>query len=217
MNQQTLDKKLIKAVEKGNLKRVKHLIEKGANVHAGGYDTGPFGDELYFEEMPLLEAMTNGHLKIAEYLLEHGADATYDYMQEFSGAEPLADILERGNVKLAKLLMKYGREIEGGDENISIITGISSQKNKKKILEFMLQEVGAPLKYALPGTYMHWHPKGLRGLVVWYKKLNTDLSPDQVRDLGIILKEDQVKIIPEIFLQHDSLISGLPRHVSNYL
>ena len=44
--------------------------------------------------------------------------------------------------------MKYGRKLN--DEEVPVIVGVASQKNKKKILEFMFEEIGSPLKYALP-------------------------------------------------------------------
>jgi ankyrin repeat protein len=63
----SLTNDLSDAAVAGDLKIVKYLVEKGANVH-------------YHYEYPLRCAAFNGHLEVVKYLVEKGADiSVYDH------------------------------------------------------------------------------------------------------------------------------------------
>ena len=52
---------LIKTCINGDLKKVKYLVSKGADIHA-------------YHDSALRWAARNGHLEVVKYLVEHGAD-----------------------------------------------------------------------------------------------------------------------------------------------
>jgi len=80
---------LLDAVMKGNLKQVKNLVEKGADINAGNYTF-----------TPLERAANDGNLEIVEYLLSKNA---MDPQKAFARA------LEKKHINVIKLLIKSGR------------------------------------------------------------------------------------------------------------
>jgi ankyrin repeat protein len=80
---------LLDAVMKGNLKQVKNLVEKGANINAGNYTF-----------TPLERAANDGNLEIVEYLLSKNA---MDPQRAFARA------LEKKHIDVIKLLIKSGK------------------------------------------------------------------------------------------------------------
>jgi len=59
---------IFEAAEKGNLERVKELVEAGEDIN--GYD----GENEEAGKTALMHAAENGHLKIVKYLIDNGAD-----------------------------------------------------------------------------------------------------------------------------------------------
>ncbi|MBN2545466.1 MAG: ankyrin repeat domain-containing protein, partial [Spirochaetes bacterium] len=68
-NNESLNKALIKAAEKGNLDEVKKLIEKGADINASSSNFGstPLSRALSGEDTP-------GKKEVYEFLIKSGAD-----------------------------------------------------------------------------------------------------------------------------------------------
>ena len=88
---------LYEAASRGCLDIVKYLVEHGADIHDGDYDT-------------ICCASKYGHLEIVEYLVEHGADiyAWDDY--------PLRWASYNGHFDVVKYLVEQGSNIHTGHD-----------------------------------------------------------------------------------------------------
>lgn len=89
------DTPLHEACIKGDLKRVKWLIDQGHEVN-------PRDNAGW---IPLHEACNHGHFEIAEYLIEHGADVNN---RGLKGMSPLHDAATNGHFEIMRLLIKNG-------------------------------------------------------------------------------------------------------------
>ncbi|MBI5051498.1 ankyrin repeat domain-containing protein [Candidatus Micrarchaeota archaeon] len=94
---------LLKAVENGELKRVKKLIEKGADANECGKDSfTPLMKACFYGEPG------KGHYEIAKYLKEKGADINF---RNKAGWTALFCAVTRGNLKIVQLLVKNGANV----------------------------------------------------------------------------------------------------------
>ena len=89
---------LVGYAQLGNLKRVRELIEHGADMENADIN----GDT------PLIVASIHGHLEVVRYLLEQGAnrDKANNY-----GWTSLHLAANMGHLEIAKLLMVYGADL----------------------------------------------------------------------------------------------------------
>jgi len=86
---------LCHAVEAGKLEMVKHLVEAGADINAGGWT-------------PLGNAVFENNTAIAEYLLDHGANVN----PKMENWGPLHETVHVSNsVEMAKLLIARGANV----------------------------------------------------------------------------------------------------------
>ena len=229
---------LIWASDKGYSEIVELLIEAGANINAQGGEalsTAVYNGNIEIVQI-LLEAGSIGidgalnlsisrqmfkdveienNLDIAKLLLEAGADPNA-VIYEDPGESLLHNAVNRaekrpGAVGMVKLLLKAG-----ANPNATEIDGVSvlQYANDKKSIELLL-EAGA----TFDGEFEKWgrHDKW-EGVRVWYRYLNTDLTPQEVRDLGIILKDDEARYIPDIFRKSGTReVPDLVREISRYM
>ena len=119
------------AVEKGNLERVRFLVERGADKDKGNhhgftplYITSYYGHlevvQYLVEQGASLDKATNGgwtplsgaacrgHLEVVRYLLEQGADRD---KAGNDGWTPLHFATEYNRLEIATLLMSYGADL----------------------------------------------------------------------------------------------------------
>ncbi|MCC6003969.1 MAG: ankyrin repeat domain-containing protein, partial [Thermofilum sp.] len=94
-----LNSELIRAVEKGDIVKVRYLLEKGASANARDSRGAT----------PLHKAASQGNVHIAQLLIEHGADV--NSRNEY-GATPLH---YAKNGEVAELLIKHGSGIDARD------------------------------------------------------------------------------------------------------
>jgi ankyrin repeat protein len=108
------------AVQDGDLKEAKELVERGFDVNAF--------DE--FTSTPLHCAVEGGHIEVARYLLSVGADVN-SHLEEKAGDTPLGEVAGNCSYAMAELLIKGG-----GNPTITGWMGISAldraSKRKKK-------------------------------------------------------------------------------------
>jgi len=133
ISRMSLDSKLIEAARKGDVRKVRELLDRGANVNARDMigDT-PLHDAAYHgflnvakllldrgadvnaKDMigytPLHWAAREGHLDVARLLLERGADAG---VRDNEGKTPLDRAREKGYVEVARVIEEYGRRRAG--------------------------------------------------------------------------------------------------------
>ena len=88
----TKGEELVKAVESGNLQKVKDLVNLGVNIHAK-------------DERALRWAALDGHLDIIKYLVKQGADIHIQYDEAFRWAA------YKGHLNIIKYLVKQGANI----------------------------------------------------------------------------------------------------------
>ncbi|VAW96994.1 hypothetical protein MNBD_GAMMA22-3035 [hydrothermal vent metagenome] len=120
-----LDKQLYFAARKGDFKKVKELVEQGADVN---YMIGTF-------DTPLMTASIDGHHEIVKYLLDNGADSK---IATKSGKTALHSA-SRGNVKIVQLLLDNGANADAHDkENLTPLSGAISMSNFK-IMKLLIE------------------------------------------------------------------------------
>jgi len=124
-----LGKKLRKAVYEVKPKKVRRLLEQGADIEA--FDKKGF--------TPLLWAAYTEHLEITELLLEWGADV--DSWEFECGYTSLYYAAFAGNIELTKLLLQYGPQIQ------PCVLEVVARKGKVGMLE-MLIKAGAEIDNA---------------------------------------------------------------------
>ncbi|MCC6005620.1 MAG: ankyrin repeat domain-containing protein [Thermofilum sp.] len=96
-----LNSELIQAVEKGDIVKVRYLLEKGANANARDSRGAT----------ALHKAASQGNVHIAQLLIEHGADV--NSRNEY-GATPLH---YSKNGEVAELLIKHGADVDARDSD----------------------------------------------------------------------------------------------------
>jgi hypothetical protein len=94
----SLDKELFKALGRGDVKEVRKLLEKGANVNA---------KDIY-GWTPLHAAASSGHVDVVTLLIEKGADV--NAKEIFYGWTPLHWAIINGYVDVARLLIEKGAD-----------------------------------------------------------------------------------------------------------
>lgn len=100
---------LMDAVESGNIKRVKELIKKGADVNERRKKNG--------EHSPLGLAAQSGNTVIAKLLLNNGADVDDAKLHKkgykiFPTYTPLHRAAGNGNLEMCKLLLAYRAKVD---------------------------------------------------------------------------------------------------------
>mmetsp|Transcript_4699 Transcript_4699/g.7269 ORF Transcript_4699/g.7269 Transcript_4699/m.7269 type:complete len:476 (+) Transcript_4699:67-1494(+) len=112
------------ASQKGILQIVQALLDKGANVDAGGD----------YEGSPVSIATQNGHTKVVEKLLEYGADLT---KTDRMGRKPLRIAKKQGHTEIAEKLRKEDMRRES--KNYCFLKGC---RNQSIATQKLLEEVG---------------------------------------------------------------------------
>ena len=141
------------AAEKGNLDRVKLLLDQGADKDKfdGNGNTplrlasafGHFDVVQYLVEQgasldkdsinytPLAIAANQGHLEIARYLLEQGADRD---KANKSGRTPLHNAATQGHLEITVLLMSYGADLNAKDKDGRLSIDIARTEEIKQAI-----------------------------------------------------------------------------------
>jgi ankyrin repeat protein len=123
---------LVKACAKGNLKRVRLLVEQGLPVNAVGS-----ADDGYY---PLHAAAEAGHDKVIAYLLTVGAKVecrTGAYIEQREET-PLLLAARRGQLKSIQALVKGGADINAKTLLNNTALGWAVQMNDYKLFRFLL-------------------------------------------------------------------------------
>lgn len=105
---------LHRASDNGNLKIVKFLIGKGANIEA----------KTVYGDTSLVRAAYKGHLPVVKYLVSKGADIN---AESNSGVTPLITAVGYGRLNIVKFLVESGADINRVSKN-----GNTPLKNAKK-------------------------------------------------------------------------------------
>jgi hypothetical protein len=140
------DRTLVEAVDGGDIRDVRELLDDGANVDAAVDGDGS----------PLIVAAREGHLEIVRLLLDRGADV--NFAVEGDGA-PLIMAAREGHLAIAQLLLDRGANIElmvPGDENALIQASGAGELDVVKLLVSRGANVNArataPRPYAMATT-----------------------------------------------------------------
>lgn len=97
-----MSKQLLKAVEKGDLAKVKALLNAGAEVD--------WVDRSGPGRTALAEAALRGHVELVSFLLAHGADR--DHKDRAVGTTPLGWASINGHREIAQLLIEAGADVQ---------------------------------------------------------------------------------------------------------
>jgi Ankyrin repeats (many copies) len=101
-------KEIIRAAKKGDLAKVKGLIElDGALVHAADTDGST----------PLHCATWKGHVETVAFLLTAGANVNAQNNNEHWGTTPLHAAAHANQAAIAKLLLEHGADVKAKDMN----------------------------------------------------------------------------------------------------
>ncbi len=98
-----INRQLRDAAQEGDLKKVRALLEQGADINAASHNDG---------YTPFLLALGEGHDEVWRYLLEAGARADASTTQ---GDTALHLAIDTGNVEALKLLLACGLSVESRD------------------------------------------------------------------------------------------------------
>lgn len=123
-----LNLQLYLASIKGDLQKVKELVEKGANTNA----------VMDFEQTPLMVASIKGHYAVVKYLLSNGADTKI----VTNDGKAVLHYASRSNAKLVRLLINNGANADIHDkQNLTPLSGAIVNSNFKVMK--LLIEYGA--------------------------------------------------------------------------
>lgn len=133
----SLDKKLIKAVDKGNSSQIEALIKQGASVNAQNKKGVPV----------LLRAVVKGDPNAVKLLLDNGADIEGNKDQ----LPPVFWAAVMGKTEIVKLFVNKGIEINARDDSgttllmaAALPMDAKNDDNKIKLVDYLLQK-GADL------------------------------------------------------------------------
>lgn len=107
---------LLNAAAKGDVNKIKLLLDQGADVN----------DEAYFGYTPLMQASSKGHIEAVKMLLDKGANVN-GYCSD--GWTALSLAADEGHTDIVKLLLERGADI---DKTIKLI---QSNRLRKKVIE----------------------------------------------------------------------------------
>ncbi len=99
----SLDSQLFEAAGAGKLKRVRSLINQGAEINYR-FESGPFAGMT-----PLHIAAAEGHSEITRLLIENEAKVN---VSTDTGVRPLHLAAHYGNIKVVRIFLKNGAELE---------------------------------------------------------------------------------------------------------
>lgn len=142
-----LDLWLYEAAERGDIKRMTALVDRGANVNAAIDGDGS----------PLIGAARSGSIRAVQLLLERGADPG---MPVSGDGNPLIVAAGEGHADIVQLLLDYGAgidEIVPGDENALIRASAEGQLAVVKLLVSRGADVNARAwSESYPGREGEW-------------------------------------------------------------
>jgi hypothetical protein len=117
---------IIKAVEKGDLRKLRNLIERG-NVDL---------NMEYLSYTPLIMAAYRNKKNVAELLLRGGADVN---RANYYGETALRIAASKGNFEFFKLLIDYGADINRRSNNGESILCAAANGDNPYIIKFLLK------------------------------------------------------------------------------
>jgi hypothetical protein len=95
---QNLNEDFLAAARKGDVPKLKELLDKGADVNA----------KTQYGATALAYACDKGHIEVVKLLLERGANV--NVKDTFYGEVPLGWALQKNNVEIVKLLIEKGAQ-----------------------------------------------------------------------------------------------------------
>lgn len=117
----------ITAAYRGDLERVRELLEDGADIEA----------ETETSETALMQAAWPGHTEVVKLLLERGAkvDAEDEY-----GDTSLIKAAYHGRLEVVRLLMEYGADINNRDAAGYTPLMVAAWQNHPQVVRFLLEQ-----------------------------------------------------------------------------
>src|SRR5512137_2281507 len=118
---------LNEAAKQGNLKEVKRLISKGANIEAKDASSAT----------PLYNAVDKGNKDVVEFLILKGADLNANCTDGFTPLH-LATVLFGGDKEMVKLLLSHGANVNAIDRNNDTPLHLAAFDNLVEIAEILI-------------------------------------------------------------------------------
>ncbi len=142
----TKREKLIEAVRKGNVSKVKKLLDSGADPDARGvYDVPVEGasqsDLPSVSTTALTYASSKGLEDIVGLLLDHGADVG---ARNQNGTTPLFGAVQIGNVPITKALLERGSKVNARDEEGWTPLMTAAAKGHPEVAKMLLERDADP-------------------------------------------------------------------------
>jgi len=157
-----LDEKLVEAAGRGDVEKVKELLEKGANPNAEAKGWGVLpplhraarggnteitklliekGADINAKDKdgrtPLYYAAESGHIHVVELLIEKGADPN---AKDDIGWTPLHCAAWEGHTDIAKLLIEKGADVNAKDSKGRIPLCLAAVKNCVDIAKLLIEK-----------------------------------------------------------------------------
>jgi hypothetical protein len=122
-----INKQLIKASEKGDIKKVTLLLENGADVNTKDNDGWT----------PLMHAAEKGHKEVVELLIEKGADVN---TKDNDGWTPLMYASKNNDLEIIRLLLEKGANVNLTDKYGQTALILASANGHKEVVELLLEK-----------------------------------------------------------------------------
>ena len=104
------------AIQNGDLKTIKSLIEKGADIHANN-------------NYLLRYASNNGYLEIIEFLIEKEVNIDIDYVLNLAS--------QNGHMDIVKFLIEKGADIHANND---YILNLASKNGQLEVVKFLIEK-----------------------------------------------------------------------------
>ena len=127
MQQDKLNNKLINAAKNGDIKNVKELLAKGADV----------GTKNKNGETALHFAAWDGHVDVVKVLIEKGADVD---AKDNDGKTALHWAALRGNVEVARVLIEKGADVGAKNEDGKTALHYAAQEGHVEIVKVLIEK-----------------------------------------------------------------------------
>lgn len=122
------DAELLDAAARGDVEKVKSMLDKGTTVNVFRDGEG---------STPLILACNNGHLAVAKLLLDKGAAIN---QSNRNGWTPLMGAASKGSLELAKLLLKNGADLSARHAYGWTAEKIAAQKGHKQVVDLLVNK-----------------------------------------------------------------------------
>lgn len=196
-DQRNLNENLLEAVENGDIKEIKELLERGANINA----TNEGGTTV------LMKATWRNNIKIVRLLLENGVNVNAPTRGKDTAL--MKAVLENES-KIVQLLLKFGADVNAQNILGGTALIVATFLAKTEIVKMLLKS-GADIQVTCKAgfTVLAFAVEELGRLKLFIKFLSQKLNKPHVPELIEFIDIDIKNALKKMDLTHSSSIESL--------